>query len=57
MLVVEEAVAAVFAGEVGLDAVAVLEEALVEVSGDAGVEGSVGAAENVDVSFWHWVTP
>jgi hypothetical protein len=31
----------------------VFEEALVEFAGDAGVEGSGGAAEDVDVAFWH----
>ena len=49
----EEAVALVFAREGRLDAVFVLEEALVEFAGDASVEGAGGAAENVDVAFWH----
>jgi hypothetical protein len=52
-LVQEEAVTSVLACELGVDAGFVFEEASVEFAGYAGVEGAGGAAEDVDVTFWH----
>ena len=55
LFVEEKAVAVVLAGEGGLDVVAMFEEALIEVAGDTCVEGSGGAAENIDVVLGHAV--
>ena len=56
-LVQEEAVALVFAREGRLDAGFMLEEALVEVAGDPGVERAGVTAEDVHVSFGHGGSP